>query len=1011
MNRFLIPVQSFLILAALVLTSSAFATGGQLGPANEDGHYRYLIEFDQPGLLAVQNRQSGERFDPEAPEVAAHRDVLIAEQAEFVDTITQLLGRVPQVTHHYLVTHSGLAVWMAPDEAQQVLNVPGVVSAERERIETVDTYRGPTFIGADRIWDGSAVPDGNGTRGEGAVVAVLDTGVDPDHPSFANDASCGHGQSGLPDKLISLVDCSTTDSDGRCNGPLPMDTQSHGSHVAGTAAGNRLDENADPPPEPFDEISGVAPCAHIRSYKVCPDISCPGSLIQAGMNTVLLDGDVDVMNFSISGGRNPWNDNDRRKLDLVDAGVVVAASAGNTGPTTPDPVGAVNHLGPWVFTIAASTHDGGDVAVPHLSAAGPGVPPADTQNLVLTQASADPEDPPAGEPFTGKSIRRAIDDPLHIDDEGCIPFTPGYFDGAAALIKRGTCSFALKVQNAQAAGAEMVVIRNNVAGALTAFTVGATPQIPVYGMSGADGEALAGFIGQHPDQATANFEFISGTGTGDVLAGFSLRGPTPAPLQHLQKPDITAPGVNIFAPEPTLFGLSAGYGFKSGTSMSSPHAAGAATLVRAVHPDWTAPEVKSALMMTAFEGGTKPDETTPWDADDVGSGRADLGFTTLAGLVMHETFANYLAANPAEGGDVRTLNVPAVRDMNCTPSCSWKRTVRNTLDVDSDWTATGISDGVVIEASPSNFSFSGDTSETRELTITATPIGDQTAAVAFGKVVLSEVNGRSPDLHVTVAVRGDESGTDPGDPPVVGEIDDADPAIEYRRGWHRIENGNASNGGYHRRMGRGAGGQSVTARLVFEGDSITYFFATSEQGGSADVFINGVQAATVDYAGTAPGDAPEFGHSITFDDLGEGQHEILIEHDAGAVYIDGFEIRSHDDGGADASAAQTRTVTSTATGQVGGVESLLMEKTVDVTAEDEWLSVVIEGDTDQVSVELLDPLGAAIGEGAALLGGSAGPVGFDIEPALEGPYTVQVLGSLDSTANVAISIARTQSVN
>ena len=75
------------------------------------------------------------------------------------------------------------------------------------------------------------------------------------------------------------------------------------------------------------------------------------------MNSVLLHGDVSVMNFPIAGGNDPWNDNDRRKLDLVAAGVVVAASAGNTSAAIPDPVGQVDHLGPWVMTVAASTRD------------------------------------------------------------------------------------------------------------------------------------------------------------------------------------------------------------------------------------------------------------------------------------------------------------------------------------------------------------------------------------------------------------------------------------------------------------------------------------------------------------------------------------------------------------------------------------------------------------------------------------------------------------------------------
>ena len=118
------------------------------------------------------------------------------------------------------------------------------------------------------------------------------------------------------------------------------------------------------------------------------------------------------MSFSISGGTDPWTDNDRRKLDLVDAGVLVAASAGNTGDGVPDPVGQVNHRGPWVFTVAASTKD----QVLHdglLSASGPGSPPPDTQNIGLAIGSASPD----GTPLTDFPIRHFTGQ--DIDFEGC----------------------------------------------------------------------------------------------------------------------------------------------------------------------------------------------------------------------------------------------------------------------------------------------------------------------------------------------------------------------------------------------------------------------------------------------------------------------------------------------------------------------------------------------------------------------------------------------------------------
>ncbi len=107
-----------------------------------------------------------------------------------------------------------------------------------------------------------------------------------------------------------------------------------------------------------------------------------------------------------------------------------------------------------------------------------------------------------------------------------------------------------------------------------------------------------------------------------------MRGPDPAPYQDITKPDITGPGVLVYAAFPLNLGA---YGSISGTSMSSPHTTGSAALVRAVHPDWTVSETRSALMMTSFNGGTKEDGTTPWDADDVGSGRLDLTKAALAG--------------------------------------------------------------------------------------------------------------------------------------------------------------------------------------------------------------------------------------------------------------------------------------------------------------------------------------------------------------------------------------------
>jgi subtilisin family serine protease len=742
--------------------SLSHAAGGrdvQFSPADNDGRFRYMIQFTEKGMLQRQTRAPGQRFQMNTPQAQTLRAQVMTEQTNHIQAMTRALGHGVNVSHYFLVTHSGIAARLTPEEAQTVRGLPGIKSVERERMYHPTTFRSPEFIGANQIWDGTAVPGGAGTKGEGIIIAMLDTGIDVNHPSFANDPACGHGST-EPDKLLSALDCSSTDGTGLCNGPDPADHVEHGTHTSSTAGGNTVGTDATPPP--FVQISGVAPCASIRAYKVCATDTCSDADIEAGQNSVLIHGDCKVLSFSISGGTDPWNENDESQdfLDVVDSGVLVSAAAGNTSTDIPDPVGQVNHRGPWNFTVAASTKDQ-LLFDGSLSASGPGTPPPDTQNIGLLRGDSSP----VGDPLTDFPIRHFTGQ----TNEGCssepTQFPPNFFDGSVALIRRGGCTFTEKITNAFNAGAAMVVIRNNVPGEIAMSTPG-QPNIPAYSCGKTPGDALAAFVDANPTTATVDFSNVQTVAPtqGDILADFSLRGPDPAPFQDVQKPDITGPGVLIYAAFPIDLGA---YGTISGTSMATPHNSGSAALVRAVHADWTVQEVKSALMMTSFNGGTKEDGTTPWDADDVGTGRIDDSKAALAGLVMDETTQHFLDANPGTGGDPKTLNIPSVRNMECSPDCTFTRTVRNTVTSGTSWTATGnaITPGFTVDVSPSSFSFSGGLGETQELTITVTPNTDLTSSVAFGEVVLHQgTNGNGPsgvaipDARITVAIEGSPGG-------------------------------------------------------------------------------------------------------------------------------------------------------------------------------------------------------------------------------------------------------------
>jgi hypothetical protein len=353
------------------------------------------------------------------------------------------------------------------------------------------------------------------------------------------------------------------------------------------------------------------------------------------------------------------------------------------------------------------------------------------------------------------------------------PFPPHYFDNSIAVIRRGfqapgtvACSFVEKITNATAAGAVMVVIANNQNQSVTMNADGTT--IPAFAIPtlaesdaliafvganlNADGVFADGFDGFDPHAAIGDYKRGAiFPVTGDVLAGFSFRGPTQAPYDNLTKPDITGPGVNIYAGLTTEEGS---YGLLSGTSMSSPHLAGSAALVRAVQPTWSVMEVKSAIMTTASLPGVEQDGTTPWTPDDVGNGRVDLSKATRAGLTLNETLANFQAANPTGGSiNQKQLNLPSVRDVNCGAVCSWTRTFKNRLHASGTYTLSGADPaGYHLTFTPSTFTLAQDATQT--VTITATATAAPPATLSFGRIDIHESASQSPDQHLSVAVKG-----------------------------------------------------------------------------------------------------------------------------------------------------------------------------------------------------------------------------------------------------------------
>ena len=329
---------------------------------------------------------------------------------------------------------------------------------------------------------------------------------------------------------------------------------------------------------------------------------------------------------------------------------------------------------------------------------------------------------------------------------GCTAFPANAFDGAIALIQRGDCTFETKVTNAFNSGAEAVIVYNHVGGPPISMGGLEPTTIPAVFIDDNNGDDLAAYASANPGtlgRINAATSVVVNDNWQDVVAGFSSRGPSQF---DLLKPDYIAPGVNILA---AGWNGPGAYVFLQGTSMSSPHGAGAAALIIQRFPDWSVPEVKSALALTAYQDLLKEDGVTPADFFDIGSGRIDLAMATQTGLVMHETIANYEAADPAIGGDPKTLNQPSLVNQNCVEECTWTRTVRSVADVPVTYDASfSAPAGITVTVSPASFTIFPGLTQELEITLEADMDVVTPGAWSFAQVNLAVAGSTIFDGHI-----------------------------------------------------------------------------------------------------------------------------------------------------------------------------------------------------------------------------------------------------------------------
>ena len=574
--------------------------------------------------------------------------------------ITPLLqSRGARVLAQFANALNGIKVEVPRYRIPELVALPGVESVRPVGVYKIENVRSVPFIGAPLVWQG--IP---GFRGEGIKVAIVDTGIDYTHANFGGPGTVAAWNAAFATSTLpanpayfgpsapkvkggtDLVGDAYNANDPANNtphpDPNPLDCNGHGSHVAGTAAGFGVLNNATYTgpynsgaySQNFGIGPGVAPKADVYAVRV---FGCTGStdVVVEALDWAVRNG-VDIISMSL--GAN-WGDATSADAiasqNAVLAGITVVAASGNAGPApyiTSSPASAT-------AAITAAAMDG-TASFPGARLALSGNP-----NPILVQDS------------NGATFANGTQYPIFVlrNADGTVSFgcnESEYVDaqitGKLVVTVRGsTCARVLRAQYGFAHGAAAVALINNAAGYppyegdIPVLSGSGIVTIPFFGVLASDTTALTGPVGgPAPATATATNAVVPNPSF-ETVAAFSSGGPRTG--DSLFKPSVSAPGVSIFS---TLAGSGTGGLFESGTSMATPHISGVSALVRQAHPGWPELAQRAAVTQTsdpfqmvgysarlAGNGVVQPLPATNTQAYVVGTPNApdplSLGFTEL----------------------------------------------------------------------------------------------------------------------------------------------------------------------------------------------------------------------------------------------------------------------------------------------------------------------------------------------------------------------------------------------
>ncbi|HUG65576.1 MAG TPA: S8 family serine peptidase [Gaiellaceae bacterium] len=572
-----------------------------------DNRVRVIVTLEGPPLAAATSARRLPGFGPNVKLNLASsfsRSYLTRLESAQARAIASIRRAIPEavVSRRYQVLVNGFAVSVPYERLPELLEVEAAERVYPSYSYRLNMNRGPSVLGAP------AFGVATGARGDGVKVAVVDDGVDHEHPfldpaGFSYPAGFPKGAAGsTTPKVIASRGFA---GPGASSTPLDRDNSFHGTHVAGVIAGVKTDIEAGRQGicveaqggchPAVDGLEGVAPRAHIGNYRVF-NVPAPAPLggccsanspeIVAAFEAAVRDG-MDIINFS---GGGPQADPRTDVLieavsNIVRAGVVPIISAGNDRDFFGLGTAGSPATAPDAISVGAVAN--GHVFGPAMTVVAPGglgqMPFSPADSLPPSWISTNQRLVDVG--TLGGANRQLCDAAL----------PAGSLRNAIALVSRGGCPYATKSARAREAGATGMVIAENRPG---------DPGFAIFSLAGGtisdlDGARVRAAAAANGGAVTVRFTRqiteVPTTWAG-VPTSFTSSGLTP--FGKALKPDVTAPGAQILSSTlPEFAGEQ--FAVLDGTSFSAPHVAGVAALLTQRHPSWTPQQMKSALMSTA----------------------------------------------------------------------------------------------------------------------------------------------------------------------------------------------------------------------------------------------------------------------------------------------------------------------------------------------------------------------------------------------------------------------------